>query len=375
MAVREHSRTVDTGTTKANQMSALPLSFPASRAVETRELRPGEEVEWDRFVLSCPSGTIFHLSGWANVVESILGHRPHRLVARDATGITGVLPVSWIRNRAFGDCLVSLPLAVYGGICTNEEGSHSALLKAGSTLADNLGVKYLELRNQTELYPTPLPGRDLYLTFTQDLTPGPDKLLQGLPRDTRYMVRRSLKAGLEWTEDVTLDEFYDIYAHSVHRLGTPVFSKELFVRLRAEFKQHCRIFGVRKGTKAIAAVFCFYFRDSVLPYYGGSLAEYNRYAPNNFMYWNLICQSCKEGVRYFDFGRSKRGTGAFDFKAAWAMNVQPLPYRYHLVRAADVPHLSPVDRKFQLPIALWKRMPFAWTKLLGPQVIRWIPSI
>jgi len=52
-----------------------------------------------------------------------------------------------------------------------------------------------------------------------------------------------------------------------------------------------------------------------------------------------------------------------------------LPYKYHLVRAKEVPHLSPVDKKFQLPVAAWKRMPYSWTKFLGPRLIRWVPSI
>ena len=351
-----------------------PPAAPASR-IEIRELKPGEEGEWDRFAISSSWGTFFHLSGWRTVVERTLGHRGFYLVARNEHGISGVFPISWVRNKLFGDCLVSLPLAVYGGICAGDKDSYFSLLKAGSDLADRLGVKYLEMRNRTEPFPTSLPGRDLYVTFTQDLSMGPEKLLQGLPRDTRYIVRKSLKAGLEWTEDIGLQEFYEIYAQSVHRLGTPVFPRKLFDLLRSEFPKSCRLFGVRKGTKAIAGVFCFYFRDQVLPYYAGALPEFYKDSPNNFMYWNLIAQSCREGVREFDFGRSKRGTGSFSFKSSWSMRTAALPYRYHLARAGEVPHLSPVDRKFRWPIALWKHMPFAWTKILGPKLIRWVPSV
>jgi hypothetical protein len=125
----------------------------------------------------------------------------------------------------------------------------------------------------------------------------------------------------------------------------------------------------------IAAVFCLYFRDQVLPYYGGALAEFYKDSPNNFMYWNLMEQSCREGYRTFDFGRSKKGTGSFEFKSAWNMQVTELPYRYLLVGAKEVPQMSPIDKKFQLPVEAWKRMPFGWTKILGPQLIRRIPSI
>jgi hypothetical protein len=93
------------------------------------------------------------------------------------------------------------------------------------------------------------------------------------------------------------------------------------------------------------------------------------------MYWKLIEQSCHEGLLRFDFGRSKRGTGSFNFKLSWSMEMETLPYRYRLITAREVPQLSAADKTFQLPIAIWQRLPFQITKLLGPRVIRWVPSV
>jgi FemAB-related protein (PEP-CTERM system-associated) len=351
------------------------LATEAPARLEIRQLQPGGEDEWDRFVNASPAGSPFHLTAWKTVVEKYMGRRTFCLTARDESGLRGVFPISWVRSRLFGDCLVSTPLAVYGGICATDREAYSGLLNAGQELAQRLGVKYLEMRNCTEPFPTNLPGRDLYVTFTQDLTPGPEKLMQALPRDTRYAVRKSIKSGLEWTEDLTLRDFYEIYAQSVHRLGTPVFSRRLFEVLTSEFSGRCRLFAVRKGKQAIAGVLCLYFRDRVLPYYAGALPEFYKDSPNNFMYWSLIAQSCKEGFRVFDFGRSKRDTGSFHFKSAWSMEVTDLPYRYYLAKGKEIPHMSPVDAKFQLPVRLWKRMPFALTKIIGPQLIRRIPSV
>jgi FemAB-related protein (PEP-CTERM system-associated) len=357
-------------------MGSLPAAASTASSIEIETLAPGGEDAWDRFVTASPWGTFFHLSAWKTAAEKILKRRSYCLLARDGQGIRGVLPLSHVRSLLFGDCLVSSPLATYGGICTGDPAVHAALLATGAALAKNLGVKYLELRNRYEPFPTSLPGRDLYVTFTQDLAPGPEKLLQALPRDTRYMIRKSLKAGLEWTEDLTLAEFYELFAQSVHRLGTPVFPKSLFECLTGELpKSQCRLFGVRKGRKPIAGVMCFYFRDQVIPYYSGALSEYFKDAPNNFMYWNLIAQSCREGFRHFDFGRSKRGTGSFDFKSTWSMQMVPLPYRYVLGRAREIPHMSPVDRKFRAPVYLWKRLPYALTRIIGPPLIRRVPSV
>jgi len=348
-----------------------------SKAVdlEIRELRRGEEEAWDTFVMSSPTGTFFHLLSWRRVIEQVLGHRHICLVAARNGKIAGVLPLARVQNRIFGDCLVSSPLAVYGGICADDEAAYTGLASAAAGIADGLRVRYLEFRNRTEPFLSSWPGRNLYVTFTQDLSSGKEKLLAGLPRDTRYAIRKGEKAGLEWVEDLGNDEFYEIYARSVHRLGTPVFPRDLFSALRSEFPGKVRLFGVRKEKKAVAGVLCFYFRDEVLPYYGGSLPEHVRDSVNNFMYWRLIAQSSTEGFTGFDFGRSKRGTGSFQFKSAWSMRVTELPYRYHLVRAQEIPHLSPVDKKFQLPVAAWKRLPFSWTKILGPRLIRCIPSI
>src|SRR5215471_5257140 len=197
--------------------NAFPLADSSviaelARSIEVREVQAGDEEKWDRFVTASPSGTFFHLAGWRRVIERVLGRECIYLAAYRGDEISGVLPVSRARSRIFGDCLVSLPLAVYGGVCAEDRAAYFSLLEAGGDLAKRLRVNYLELRNRSEPFPTALPGRDLYVTFTQDLTPGPEKLLKALPRDTRYAIRKAQKAGLEWTDGLSLREFYEIYA-------------------------------------------------------------------------------------------------------------------------------------------------------------------
>ncbi len=355
------------------QIHAATVPRPSSVVIE--ELCAGDEPVWDQFVQSSPSGTFFHLTAWRQVIGNILGRQCFYLMARRNGHVTGVFPIGLIRSRVFGNSLVSLPLCSYGGICADDEGSYFALLDAGKALSERLGVKYLEMRNRAEPFATHLPGRELYVSFSQDLSPGPERLLERLPKKTRYEIRIGQKAGLEWTEGDDLGEFYEIYAHNVHRLGTPVFSRDLFYQLRRAFPGAWRLFFVRKQQKAIATAFCWYFRGTVMPFYVGSLKEHYKDSPNNFMYWKLIEQSCREGCSRFDFGRSKIGTGAFRFKCTWSMEETPLPYRYALSRTGEVPQLSPVDPKFRTVVEVWKRIPFALTKIVGPPLIRVIPSV
>jgi len=102
-------------------------------SIDVSELQPGEEEKWDKYVGASPSATFFHLTGWKRVIEKVLGRQCYYLAARRGGQITGVLPISRVRSRLFGDCLVSLPLAVYGGICADDQASYSSLLKLGAT--------------------------------------------------------------------------------------------------------------------------------------------------------------------------------------------------------------------------------------------------
>src|SRR5436305_2081870 len=104
-------------------------SFIAKKTgqIEIHELRTGEEGEWNRFVLSSPSGTFFHLLEWRSVLQRVLGHQCFYLVACREGRVSGVFPIGWVRNRLFGDCMVSLPLTVYGGICADDSESYYGL--------------------------------------------------------------------------------------------------------------------------------------------------------------------------------------------------------------------------------------------------------
>ena len=285
----------------------------------------------------------------------------------------GVLPLYQVRLLPFGQAMISLPLAVYGGACADEDRIHLALAEHAGALARQRSVKYVEYRNQSA-HGT-LPVKDLYYTFRKDLYDDPEKNLSAIPRKQRRMVRQGDKHGLTSAVggEELLDAFYAVYAHSVRNLGTPVFPKRWFAALMREFGPACRILAVSREGKTIAAVMSFFFRDQVLPYYGGALKSSFQYAANDFMYWNLMCYASAQGARIFDFGRSKKDTGPFEFKRHWGFEPQPLPYQYDLVTATAIPDFSPKNNSFNLPIMVWKRLPQPVADWLGPRVIRFFP--
>jgi FemAB-related protein (PEP-CTERM system-associated) len=329
---------------------------------------------WDNYVVSHPTGSLFHSTAWKRVIERSFGFKSRYLLLEDAGTIRGVLPLFLISNLLQGKSLISTPFSVYGGPCADNEKDSARLRAAACEMARREGVQYLELREQWPISESGFQTKELYVTFDCELPANVDELQRQLPRDTRYMIRKAQKNDLRAVVDnQQLDTFYEIYSHSFHYLGTPVFSKRLFRIVLEEFGQQCELTTVWRGTRALASVLSLRFRDWILPYFGGSLMEGRQFAANNFMYWEVMKEALEKGVRCFDFGRSKLGSGSYAFKTQWNMRERPLPYQFFLVRRKSMPNFSPANPNFKLSISLWKAMPLALTKVLGPAVVRLFP--
>ncbi len=340
-----------------------------STGVTVRPMLATDAMRWDAFVQDCPEATFFHRAGWAEVIERAFGHRTHFLLAEVDGEIHGVLPLAEINSRLFGHSLSAMPFCVYGGPAALNEAAKRALDQAALKLAGELRVEHLEYRNRQPFH-TDWPGKDLYVTFRKDIDPEVERNLTAIPRKQRAMVRKGIKAGLVSEIDADTQRFFHAYSSSVHRLGTPVFSRKYFRLLKQVFGAACEILTITLDGRVISSVMNFYFRDEVLPYYGGGTAEARNLAGNDFMYWEVMRRACERGCRVFDYGRSKLGTGSYDFKKNWGFEPQPLYYEYHLVRGRSVPDHNPLNPKYRLFIKAWQRMPLALANVIGPHIVK-----
>lgn len=337
--------------------------------VRIRRYEPADHVRWDDFVALCPQATFFHRAGWVRVITEGLGHRCHYLIAERNGTVEGILPLAEVNSRLFGRALVSTPCCVYGGVVATNDGARRALTDAAARLAERLQVDALEMRNREAVCPE-WPTKSLYVTFRRPISESQDENLKAIPRKQRAMVRKGIELGLTSRRTEDVDPFYRIYSESVRNLGSPVFPKRFFEALADEFHSDTEISMVVSSGREIATVLSFYFRDEVLPYYGGSLASARSVKGNDFMYWDLMSRAAARGVRLFDYGRSKVGTGSFDFKKNWGFVPEPLFYEYHLVRSRGIPDHNPNNPNYRWMIAAWKRLPLPIANAMGPFLAR-----
>jgi len=343
-------------------MTTIRRLDPADRATAAR---------WDDYVLACPQATFFHRAGWQTIVAEVFGHTTYFLYAEDAQGrIVGVLPLGHIHSRLFGNSLTSLPFTVYGGAVADSPEVADALEQEAQGIAKSLDVDHLELRYMEARHPD-WPTQDLYVTFRKEILPTEEANMLAIPRKQRAMVRKGIKNDLRSEIDPTVDRFFALFADNVHRHGTPALPKKYFQALQRVFGADCEVLTVfAPDGRALSSVLSFYFRNEVLPYYAGDDEAARDLAANDFKYWELMRRACARGLKVFDYGRSKKGTGPYAFKKNWGFEPTQLHYAYRLYKRDSIPQNNPSNAKYKLLIATWRRMPIALANWLGPFIVR-----
>jgi len=328
-----------------------------------------DESLWDAYVQQHPEATFFHLFGWKKALEMSFKHNNYYLFALMDEKIVGILPLGHIKSLLFGNTLISTPFAVYGGVLADNDEIRLLLRDAACELARQLNVDHLELRNRSRENPD-WPTKELYVYFKKQLADNDDENLKAIPRKQRAMVRKGIKAELNATVNMDVEAFFQAYSESVRNLGTPVFPKKLFQSLLKVFPGQVDILSITKDETLLASVMNFYFKEDVIPYYGGGTSAARFFKANDFMYWSLMQHAVKKGLRQFDYGRSKEGTGSYSFKKNWGFEAKPLYYEYYLVKATEVSEINPLNPKYQFFIKLWKKLPLKLSQLLGPILAR-----
>lgn len=333
-----------------------------------------EAALWQQFTESHSDCTNYHRWHWKEVIERSFAWPTFYLMARDGGHVGGILPLVWQKSRLFGSFLTSLPFFNAGGVVAEDKAAEDALLREGIKLCQQLKARHLELRHRHD-HSLALPAKTNKVSVVMEVGPDEEKMLRALRHEVRTKIRKAIKLGL--TAEVCgiegLHDFYEIFAHTMRELGTPVYGRNFFREILRTFPSDTHIVVVRYQGKAIAASLISGFRDTLETIWGASLHQYNSMAPNMLMYWKMICFTLERGYGVFDFGRSTVGSGPHKFKLQWSSHEVPLYWNYWLPKGNELPELNPQNPRYRLAIWLWRRLPLPVTKWIGPRIVRCLP--
>jgi FemAB-related protein (PEP-CTERM system-associated) len=346
----------------------------ADAAITVAEAAPGDREAWTRYLDASADATLFHDLRWGEAVADAYGYGSVNLVARREGAVVGVLPLTDVRSALFGRSLISTAFAIGGGVVADDAAAHEALAVRALDLGREFGVNYVELRGG----PAPAAGyvekSGHYVSFSKELPADEEAVLTGLPKNRRHEVRKSERLernpGFRYRVGGSPREFHRLYADSVRHLGTPVFPQKFPESLAARFGDDMEIAIVELDGKPAATLLSFWRGARVMPYYIGGTQAARAARAFDYLYFQLMRRAVLRGARIFDFGRSKVGSTHFDTKKYWGFEPSPIVYHVGLVRAKELPNVSPTNPKFALVSAAWRRLPAFLADRAGPLIAR-----
>jgi FemAB-related protein (PEP-CTERM system-associated) len=339
------------------------------------EILEGPSLDCESFVRRFPHAKLSQMPGWGQMVQRVMGHQAMYLVARDGQALRGVLPLTHVKSRHFGNRLVSQAFASYGGPLFEDDAALEALLARAVELAKERSCS-LELRMDAPINKG-LVRRQDKIAMRLALQADPDAMWKSFKSDTkvRNHVRAAQKAGIEPIQGgiELLDEFYDIYTRRMRQLGTPCYCRALMAGILETFPNDSRLYVARLAGKAVAARLVMRVGEILESMWGVTLTEYNKMAPNHLLYWEVFKDYGPKGAKWFDFGPSTIGTGPHEFKKQWDAIGVDLYWEYWLPPGESLEVVSPSNPKYRRKIETWKRLPLWLTRWMGPKISRHLP--
>ncbi len=329
-----------------------------------------DQPAWQDYLASRDGATVFHDPRWGLVMEEAYGNRPYYLTARRNDAIVGILQLVHQKSLLFGTHLCSLPYFDASGILADDEEAAAALIEAARALLKRPGAQWVELRQYDRLQGD-LSCRTDKITLRLALPESSEALWDGFKTKIRTQVRRAKKEGatIDRGGQELVQTFYDVYSRLMREFGSPGQSRSFFERILDRFPDESRVYVLRQDPQAVGAAFTIADGRTVyLPWSAGD-PRYRDLRATMWVYWVMLEDACDRGAKYFDFGRSTRGSGTHRFKEKWGAEEVPLHWHYLLAPGADVPDLRPDSRKYRLAVAAWRKMPLWLARLAGPRII------
>jgi FemAB-related protein (PEP-CTERM system-associated) len=283
--------------------------------------------------------------------------------------------LAYVRSLLFGKYLVSLPYLNTGGVMCDELAVAKMLIDRAVQLADELKVRYLELRHET---PIDHPAFNAQMTdkvhMRLPLPANSQELWNHLPSKVRNQIRKGQKVNLtvDWGGHELMPDFYDVFSENMRDLGTPAYGSNFFESILDLFPDRAELAVVRHGPVAVAVALLLHgWGVSEVPS-AALLRHYRASNANMLLYWHLLERAIKRGNQVFDFGRSTKDSNTYRFKKQWGARAVPAVWQYY-IRRGSAADLRPDNPKFRRLIRLWQHLPVRVTRWIGPWIVRGIP--
>lgn len=194
----------------------------------------------------------------------------------------------------------------------------------------------------------------------------PDEQLKAFKSKLRSQIKKGYKNGLTsvYGGKELLEDFYFVYSHNMHDLGSPVLSKYFFQNILDYYENgSAKIHIVYFNEKPIGAGFVISFIKDIEVCWASTRKKFNYLQPNMVLYWEMISKAIQNNMERFSFGRSTKFSGTHRFKKQWGCEDIQLYFNHSKPQKTNI-------KNYTFLTKLWRVLPYKLTLLLGPWIAK-----
>ncbi|WP_200821394.1 FemAB family XrtA/PEP-CTERM system-associated protein [Oceanicoccus sp. KOV_DT_Chl] len=363
-----------------NKLPAVPKQFstiaqqrPATGEISIQLIDDSKQSEWDNYVNQHTNSGLYHRYEWRKLIHESFSHQSHYFAAISNGIIIGILPTIRLKSALFGDFSISMPFFNYGGVLADTPEIANALLEYAARYCNSNNISHLEIRATQQL--NNWPTKSEKVSMIKQLPDSIDQLDKELGSKVRAQINRA-KAKNTRTVIGKLDllnDFYTVFSINMRDLGTPVYGKSFFRNILTQWNDIANIVIIYLENKPVSAAFLLANKDMVEIPWASTLRKTNSLNMNMLLYWEVLSFVITERYHFFDFGRSSLDSSTYRFKKQWGATPIQHYWHYWLKDGQALPEINPNNKKFELLIAIWKKLPVSVTRLIGPLIVKNIP--
>jgi len=326
---------------------------------------PLQDRRWAELVETHPRASVFHTPSWLEALQRTYRYQPILFTTSPANEPLGNgIVFCGIKSFLTGSRLVSLPFADHCEPLVNGAYELGEILSQLIHSRDLPKYKYIELRTSNcdaeEIEArSGLSNSAAYAFHELDLRPDLNSIFRSLhPSCVQRKIQRAEREGVKLEEGISeeiLQHFYSLMIQTRRRHRLPPQPISWFRNLRDSFGRALKIRVASRKGQAIASILTLQHKNSIVYKYGCSDAHFHKLGGMPFLFWKVIEEGKKLGVRTLDLGRSDLDDHGL------------ITFKEHLAATASTLHYYRFPAQFAKPGAFGRRASM-------PKVLSYLPD-
>lgn len=312
---------------------------------------------------------IFHTLKYKQFIEEAFCCKYEILSVQENEQVKLILPIVKIKNKLFGNKMISSAYIEYGGFAGDEKYVPELINYLTEKYKDE--YDYLEIRGGLENFDSVLSSQlqkeNLYKRFVLKLE-SKETIWKNIQKSKRKAIKKALDCiEVKELSFENINELYHLYCRNMRSFGSPPYSKQYFLSFYHNLVKNKlgKMLGSFYNGKLVSALVGFCYQDRVHILIAVSDQKFQEFRPNDAMHWKFIEWAIDNNFKWFDFGRVREDSGQFEYKQKWGPELKELPSYFLLWKTKEVPIVDPHSGKNKFLVKLWKLMPLWVTKLVG----------